>query len=382
MTMQGVEHMRISLRREVDESYNIVFGENLLPRIAQDLKDTQLGERYAIVTDSNVRELYAESLENKLKDAGLAATTFSFEAGEPNKTMENCMKVMGEMSRLGYGRDIVILALGGGVVGDMAGFMAAIFNRGIPYIQIPTTVLAQADSSIGGKTAVDTEHGKNLVGAFKQPEKVYIDISMLSTLSSRDYVSGLAETIKHGIIQDEEFFRYLHENTSLMPDRSPDFLLHIAKNNCRIKGNVVEIDPHEKGFRRILNYGHTVGHAIEKISVDKYKRKENNDYLSHGEAIAIGMMVAGTIANDLGYFSKEELAKQEQLLIATGLPTKIPSIISNEEVIEVASRDKKDRNGQTRYVLPSALGKMCKFDGVYATYVDNEVVEYALQQTR
>lgn len=376
------DRMKISLKRQVDESYDLIFGENLFPRIAQDLRDVPLGERYAIVTDSNVRGLYAGSLENILKDAGLSVATFSFEAGEPNKTMKNCERIIDEMSELKYGRDDAILALGGGVVGDMAGFMAAIFNRDIPYIQVPTTVLAQADSSIGGKTAVDTQYGKNLVGAFKQPKRVYIDISTLATLSDKDYVSGLAETIKHGIILDAEFFEYLHENAGLMAQRTPDFLLYIAKNNCRIKGNVVEIDPHEKGLRRILNYGHTAGHAIEKLSVDRYEKNESDGYLSHGEAVAIGMMVAGTIANALGYFSQEELVKQEQLLIATGLPTRIPSVISNEDIIEVTTRDKKAKKGQARYVLPTALGRMHEFDGVYATYVDNKTVEYALQQTR
>ena len=374
--------MRISLKREVDESYDLLFGENLFSQIASDLRDKPLGERYAIVTDSNVRRLYAESLESRLKDARLTTATFSFEAGEHNKTIENCMRVMDEMSRLKFGRDVAILALGGGVVGDMAGFMAAIFNMGVPYIQIPTTVLAQADSSIGGKTAVDTEYGKNLVGAFKQPERVYIDVATLTTLSNKDYASGLAETIKHGVIQDAEFFRYLSENVHLMTGRSPEFLLNMVRNNCRIKGNVVEIDPHEKGLRRILNYGHTAGHAIEKLSVDKYDRKERDGYLSHGEAVAIGMMVAGRIANALGYLSQEELAEQEKLLLAACLPTKIPSTISDEGIIEVTSRDKKAKNGQARYVLPVALGKMNDFNGVYATYVDNKVVVDALQQTR
>jgi 3-dehydroquinate synthase len=372
--------MRISLKREVDESYDLVFGKNLFQRIAHDLKQKPLGENYAIITDSNVRRLYAESLESRLKDEELVAATFSFEAGEQNKNMKTCMKIMRKMSRLKYGRDSAILALGGGVVGDMAGFISAIFNRGVPYIQIPTTLLAQADSAVGGKTAVDTEYGKNLVGAFKQPEKVYIDIAVLATLSEREYVSGLAETIKHGIIQDEDFFMYLAENKKLMSARAPRFLLNVAKNNCRIKGTVVEIDPHEKGLRRILNYGHTAGHAIEKLSVDNFHR--NKSYFSHGEAVAIGMMVAGRISCRLGYFSEEELEQQEYLLLAADLNTKIPSYISNDAIVEVTSRDKKAKKGQARYVLPAAIGKMQEFDGVYATYVDNKIVIDALQQTR
>lgn len=382
MATQGVEGMRLSLKREVDESYDIIFGNNLFPTISQELTESPVGERYAIITDSNIRSLYADSLEYRLRSMGLAADIFAFEAGEQNKTIETYMKVIGRMSREKYGRDDAILALGGGVVGDMAGYIAATFNRGIPYIQIPTTSLAQADSSIGGKTAIDTEYGKNLVGAFKQPEKVYIDISTLTSQRRREYTSGLAETIKHGIIQDKTFFSYLSENISSIAERTPEQLLFIAQNNCKIKGAVVEIDPHEKGLRRILNYGHTAGHAIEKLSVDGYGKNNSRRYLLHGEAVAIGMMVAGRIANTLGYFSQEDLAQQEQLLLAVGLPTRIPPEIPDKVITDVATQDKKAKNGQTRWVLPSAIGQMCEFDGVYATYVDNKIVESALQQTR
>lgn len=376
------DQTHISLQRVVDDSYDIVFGERLFPRVVEELRQKPLGESYAIVTDSNVRNLYAESLENELRKAELAAATFSFEAGEQNKTIDNCMQVMGDMSRLKFGRDCAIIALGGGVVGDMAGFMAAVFNRGVPYIQIPTTLLAHADSSIGGKTAVDTEYGKNLVGAFKQPARVYVDIATLATLSGRDYSSGLAETIKHGLIQDEVFFFYLEGHLCEMSERSPEFLLQIARNNCRIKGNVVEIDPNEKGLRRILNYGHTAGHAIEKLSVDRYEKGESGSYLSHGEAVAIGMMVSGRIAAALGYLPAEDLARQERLLIAAGLRTTIPAEIPDDAVVDVTSRDKKAKNGQARYVLPGGIGRMQEFGGAYATYVDNKVVMEALRQTR
>jgi 3-dehydroquinate synthase len=283
------------------------------------------------------------------------------------------MKIMGEMSERKYGRDSAILALGGGVVGDMAGFIAAIFNRGVPYIQIPSTILAQADSSIGGKTAVDTEYGKNLIGAFKQPQKVYIDISLLKTLSERDYRTGLAETIKHGIIQNADFFLYLQENTSLILERSPESSLHIARNNCHIKGRVVEIDPHEKGLRKILNYGHTIGHAIEKLS---------GFALSHGESISIGMMVAGRIACNLGYFSLENLSSQEKIILALGLSATIPINISNEAIIDITSIDKKASDGKATYVLPVSIGRMHEFNGTYATYVREDIILDALQRTR
>jgi len=366
-------HMRINLTSQTDDSYDIIFGEGLFPQIGEDLKNLKLGSRYAIITDSNVGKLYSEDLRNALKDTNLNTDVFTFKAGEQSKNIGTCMEIMGEMSKSKYGRDSAILALGGGVTGDMAGFMAAIFNRGIPYIQIPTTVLAQADSSIGGKTAVDTEYGKNLVGAFKQPEKVYIDVSTLKTLSDKDFRGGLAETIKHGVIQNHDFFYFLDLYYEEILDRLPNYMLDIAKKNCEIKGNVVEQDPHEKGIRRILNYGHTAGHAIEKLS--GYK-------LTHGEAVAIGMMVAGRIANSLGYLDSTSLGAQQRVLENAGLPTDIPRGISDEAIIEVTSMDKKAKDGKARYVLPSGLGEMKDFDGAYATYVDNNIVMSALKATR
>lgn len=375
-------HIQISLKHEIDESYDLIFGSNLFPLIARDLKEKPLAERYAIITDSNVKRLYAFSLLSALKNEGIDARIFSFKAGEPSKTIETCMKIIEEMNELKFGRDSAILALGGGVTGDMAGFIAAIFNRGIDYIQIPTTVVAQADSSIGGKTAINTKYGKNLVGAFKQPKKVYLDIATIKTLSKKDYASGLAETIKHAVIADSEFFRYLSENSELMKKRGAEFLLNIARNNCRIKGSIVEVDPFENGLRRILNYGHTIGHAIEKISVNIYEKKQSKDYLSHGEAIAIGMMVEGRISNALGYFSKEELLKQEKLLLDADLPIKIPSKIASKEIIELTTRDKKAKNKQARYAIPVKLGKMHNFNGDYVTSVDLKIIEDALEKTR
>ena len=362
--------MTIALKGEPAKSCDIRFGEGLFPEISEDVKKLYNGRRYAIITDSNVRPLYGEMLREEI---GRDAEVFSFEAGEKSKNIYTCDDIIGDMTKSKYGRDTLILALGGGVVGDMAGFIAAIFNRGVPYIQIPTTLLAQADSSVGGKTAVDTKHGKNLIGAFKQPEKVYIDISTIKTLSDRDYKNGLAETIKHGIIQDDKYFEYLKNNLSDILNRDPESLLTIAKRNCEIKGNVVEKDPNEKGLRRILNYGHTIGHAIEKLS---------NYELSHGEAVSIGMMAAGRISNKLGYFSDSELKRQEELIRNAGLPIAIPRKIHDEDIIEATTLDKKAKGGRARYVLPISIGTMNEFGGAYATYVNNDVVIDALQRTR
>ncbi|MDP3881776.1 MAG: 3-dehydroquinate synthase [Nanoarchaeota archaeon] len=365
--------LRLNLQRQIDESYDLVFGKNLFPEIAEYLQKRNLAASYAIVTDSNVRNLHASELELCLKELGLQVKIFSFPAGEINKTMDNCLRITGEMSRANYGRDSAILALGGGVVGDMAGFMAAIFNRGIPYIQIPTTVLAQADSAVGGKTGVDTEWGKNLLGSFKQPEIVYVDIATLKTLPDQELRNGLAETIKHAIIRDVNFFDYLERNIGLILNRDTGSTLEIARTNCRIKGEVVEIDPHERGLRKILNYGHTAGHAVEKLS---------NFSLSHGYCVAIGMMVAGRIARALGHFSQSDLERQQNLILRAGLPIYIPREIDNEGIINLTARDKKAKNATARYCLPTRIGEMKDFEGDYSTPVEGNIVIHALNETR
>jgi 3-dehydroquinate synthase len=365
--------MNINLMRKINESYDLIFGNNMFEFIGEDLKEMKLGSKYAIITDSNVIDLYAYNLEVELKSQGIKCDIFCFKAGEKSKNLATCEQIIEEMSAMKYGRDSVIIALGGGVVGDISGFIAAIFNRGVPFIQIPTTILAQADSSIGGKTGVDTEHGKNLVGAFKQPCRVYLDVSTLKTLPEREVRNGLAETIKHGVIQDSEFFYYLHDNMQKLLEKNTSSLLYVARNNCTIKGKIVEQDPHEKGLRKILNYGHTVGHAVEKIS---------NYCLSHGESIALGMMAAGRIAVKLGYFKETCLESQEELLVKAGLPIRIPEEISDEAIIEATSRDKKAKEGKVNYCLPLEIGKMHHFNYAYVTFVENKIVKATLKETR
>lgn len=376
------ESLEIILKRQVDESYEIVFGNEMFPKIASDLREKPLGSKYAIITDSNVGPLYADKLKKSLNDENLDASIFTFQAGEPNKTIYTVARLLEEMGEAKYGRDSAILALGGGVVGDTAGFIGAILNRGINTVQIPTTVLSQADSAVGGKTGVDLKCGKNLVGRIVQPQRVYIDVSTLKTLSSREYASGLAETIKHGIIYDKDFFDYLDDNTGTILERSVESSLYIAKNNCRIKGSVVEIDPNEQGLRRILNYGHTIGHAVEQLSVNRARVRPTVDtYLSHGAAVSIGMMVAGRIAYEVTGFTKEDLDRQELLLKSVGLPTNVPNWMSPNDIVEITSRDKKAKNGNARYVLPTKIGTMEEYNGTYATYVDNSIVRRAIRNS-
>ncbi len=367
------DRLHIDLRRRVDDSYDIIFGEHLFPEIAQYLKTNPIGDRYAIITDTNVAPLHAPALEQALKDERIPYVTLEFPAGERYKRIETCIDLIGELSRLKFDRDAAIVALGGGVVGDMAGFVASIYQRGIPFAQIPTTVLAQADAAVGGKTGVDTPYGKNLIGTFQQPKRVYVDIATLMTLPAHEYENGLAETIKHGIIYDADFFQYLERHMSLLLQRDRDAYLYVAQKNCSIKGEIVAKDPYEHSMRRILNYGHTVGHAIELLSDFQFP---------HGQCVSIGMIVAGRISHALGYFPAEQLARQERVLQSARLPTTLPEQISDEAILEVTTRDKKAERGNARYCLPTCPGSMCSFDGTYAKHVDECVVLAALRATR
>jgi 3-dehydroquinate synthase len=374
MVEETENSIKINLKRVVDNSYDVVFGANIFPRIAREMKELKPGHKFVIITDSIVKELHGQALYAELKNQGLNVHMLSFKSGELQKIRETKKEIEDKMLQLNLGRDTVVLALGGGVVGDLAGFVAATYTRGIPYVQIPTTVLAQADSSIGGKTAVDHPNAKNMIGAFKQPIRVYVDVATIKTLNEDECKNGMAETIKHGIIHNKDFFDYLMNNINLLLERNPAALIHIAKQNCIIKGNIVEQDPHENGIRRILNYGHTVGHAIEKLS--KYK-------LSHGKCVSIGMMAAGRIAIALKTgFTEEDLKMQGTLLKEFCLPLVIPAEISNESIIETTVLDKKTKDGMARYVLPSKIGAMCEFNKEWATFVDNNIVMDALNQTR
>jgi len=374
MVNQTYDTVELNLERKINDSYKIVIGVDLFPRIAEELKEEMPQiSKFAIITDSKVGPLYARFLETHLKMAGLDCKTFTFPEGEENKTIYTIADVLEQLGEAKYNRDTMILALGGGVVGDLVGCVSGLINRGVPYVQIPTTTLAQADSSVGGKTGVDLRAGKNLAGLFKQPWRVYMDVSTLGTLDDRNYNAGLVEVIKHGIIQDAEFFNYIEENLNLIINRDQESLLYLAKQNSRIKGTVVEIDPNEKGLRRILNYGHTVGHAIESAS--RYK-------LLHGEAVALGMMVAGRIANEFCCFPSDDLERQDKLFQRIIMPTKIPEYISNEQIIEITLSDKKAKNGKARYCLPLTIGKMHPFGKQYAEHVDKEIVIEALNKLR
>ena len=370
MVLVSEDSIRINVK---DEAYNVIFGSNLFPRIAREFKGMFPEHRFVILTDENVLPP-ATKLVKELSGRRLQGILYPIPPGEQHKNRRTKEEIEDKMLEEGFGRDTVLIAVGGGVIGDLGGFVAATYLRGIPYIQVPTTILAQADSSVGGKTAVDTPHAKNAIGAFKQPAIVYQDMVLLQTLPEEQVRNGLVETAKHGIIKDIELFAYVENNLDRLLAKDPKALLYIARENVRIKGTVVERDPKEKGLRRILNYGHTVGHAIEQLM---------NYQLDHGICVAIGMGIAGRIAREVTGFSEGDFARQQALLerIWPG-KTKIPENLTVEQIIEATKKDKKAKAGRTRYCLPEEIGIMDKFDCAYATYVDNEIVEEAMKLSR
>ena len=373
MKSTGKNILRINLKREVDNSYNLIFNISFR-EIAKDLKKKGFCKKLAVITDTNVGPLYSKSLKSALKKQEFDAKVFMFKAGEKNKTWETCGAILNQMAKQKFGKDSCIIALGGGVVGDVAAFIASVTRRGTPCIQIPTTNLAMVDSSIGGKTGVDLKAGKNLAGTICQPAAVYFNFDILNNLGNMTYSSGLAETVKYGVIYDKKLFNYLGKNTNKILKKERKALIKITKDSCWIKGVVIEKDPYETGLRMILNYGHTAGHAIEKLS---------NYSLQHGEAISIGMMVAGRIAIALKTgFTKKDLERQESLLKKLNLPTKVPKNISTKRIIEATSIDKKAKGGKARYCLPKTIGKMKKFSGLYVTPVNDRIVAKAIENSR
>jgi 3-dehydroquinate synthase len=275
------------------------------------------------------------------------------------------------MEKAYLGRDSCLIALGGGTVGDIAGFAASIFKRGIPVIQIPTTTVAQADSAIGGKTAVDSSVSKNAFGTFWHPTAVYIDVATLMTLDDRQFRTGLVESIKHALIADSQYFDFLEQNLDAIVKREQSILEQMAYFNCKIKGNVVQADPDEKNQRRILNYGHTIGHAVEVASGFK---------LLHGEAVAIGIIGAGLIEMELHLANQSRLDRIRRIFEKLALPIKLPKDLADNNLIEIIKHDKKAINKWPKFVLLSNIGRIYCPHGQWAVDVSQEVVEKVLRK--
>lgn len=343
-----MQTIQLNLKQEIDTSYLIQIGGSLIEQIIKDLQAKNYGSKYAIITDITVQKALGMKFKKALKIAGIKCDIFAFYAGEEKKTLATLRKLATEMIRKGYNRSDCIIALGGGVVGDIAGFLASIFMRGIPFIQIPTSLLAMVDSSVGGKTGVDLDIGKNLIGTFYQPKKVYIDIEYLKTLPKKHVTNGLAEVIKYGCIYDKNFFEYLENNIEKVFELDKEVLEKVINRCCEIKAEVVEKDEKESGLRMILNYGHTYGHAIESLS--HYK-------ILHGHAIAMGMCKINKMAVEKKLMKQEDVDRITNLLKKANLPTEIPERFTEQRLEKEIQKDKKVKDGELRFVVVGEIGK-------------------------
>lgn len=328
-------------------SYDIKFSDSF-KELVPAMEEIKCPKKVLIVTDTNVEKLYADEVYKLLYGVGYKVKVFAFKAGEENKGFDSVMEICRACFEHDMDRTSMIVALGGGVVGDMAGFAAAIYMRGIRFIQVPTTLLSQSDSSVGGKTGIDFCGGKNIIGAFYQPKLVYINVSTLSTLPEREFVSGMGEVIKHGIIRDADFFNFLDDNVELVKSLNPITLIKMDKRNCVIKADVVEEDEKENGLRAILNFGHTISHAVESAY---------NFKMTHGECVGLGMIGASYISYKRGLITKRELSRIEGILKKYGFKTRV-KLPAPDDVYALMKKDKKSVEGVLKFVLPVTIGEV------------------------
>ncbi len=342
-----------------DKSYEVTLEAGILNNISEELFKIGITRTRKILVISNeeISNLYGEKLLNYLRDDNFQAQLFLIKAGESYKNLTTLSEIYDVAFNFGLDRNSIIIALGGGIVGDVSGLAAATWLRGIEYIQIPTTLLSMVDSSVGGKTAVNHPKGKNLIGAFHQPKAVFIDPETLKSLPKREFNAGIAEVIKYGVIKDKKLFEFLEieKNKNELIHLKNESLIKIINSSIKTKSYIVSQDEHENGIRAILNYGHSFGHVIENLC--------GYGQFLHGEAISIGMNIAGKIAIEKGLWSKEELERQNNLLESYDLPTEIPKI-KKEEVLKILMGDKKVRDGKMRFILPKEIGEVDIYDDV------------------
>ncbi|MBI1321275.1 MAG: 3-dehydroquinate synthase [Candidatus Hydrogenedens sp.] len=351
-----------------ERAYPIHIGEDALQQLPGLIEASGQRGAVGIVTDSNVGPLYAAQVEALAAGTGRRVITHAFQAGEDQKRLARVEEICGTFLEAGLDRASLFIALGGGVVGDVAGYAAASFMRGVPFIQIPTTIIAQVDSSVGGKTGVNHPLGKNTIGAFHQPNGVLIDLRMLGSLPDRELRAGLSEAIKHGIIADEALFAYMESNAAAILSGDRAALVYPVERSCEIKAAVVAEDEHEHGARANLNYGHTFGHAIEAVTA--YKK------FLHGEAISLGMCAAGHLSEALGMVGPDFVARQRACFEAYGLPVVWPEL-PVEETLAAMTKDKKARAGTLKFIVAARMGEV-----VQRTDIAPESVRAALEAIR
>ena len=340
-----------------DRSYDIVIGAGVVGGIGAAVAGTG-GRRGVVIADASVARTHAAGVIDSLRAAGVESVPLEVASGEASKSVDGAARLWSGMASHAVDRQTHVVAVGGGVVGDLAGFVAATFARGIPVWQVPTTLVAQVDSSIGGKTGINLDAGKNLVGCFWQPRGVFADTDTLATLPSREFTSGLAEVVKYGMILDAGFFSWLETNAGPLRGRDPAAVVHAVERSAALKAHVVERDERERtGLRAALNYGHTFAHAFETAC--------GYGTLLHGEAVAIGMACAARLAARLGRIGSDVVTRQDAVLAACGLPLGVPRFdASAEDLLAIMARDKKSVGGKLRFVLPSRIGHVELVDGV------------------
>lgn len=338
--------IKVNLKRR---AYNIIVGTNIISRLGRYINKLDIGSDAYVITNPAIKNRYYRLLNKVLKESKFSLRLKLVPPTEKSKSIEMAASIIKDIIRYDRNKQFFIIAFGGGVIGDLAGFIASIYKRGIPYIQVPTTLLAQVDSGIGGKTAVDLPQAKNIVGAFYQPRIVFSDINILKTLDLRQLRSGLAEVIKYAIIKDRQLFGYLEKKYKDILSFKQADLEFIVRRCSYIKAKIIQQDEREKrGIRTILNFGHTIGHAIE--TAGNYKK------YSHGEAIALGVLVAGDISKKVGLINNKVLERIEGLIKATGLPTKIKGVSIND-IIKAHYHDKKFIGYKNRFVLIKNIGQ-------------------------
>jgi 3-dehydroquinate synthase len=348
-------------------SYQIKVSSSLLARLGAECAALKLGQRCAVITDSNVGKKFAKAALKSLSASGFEPVLVTIPAGEKSKSLSVVEKCFDTLAKHRLERKSFIVALGGGVVGDLAGFVAASYLRGIPFVQVPTTLLAQVDSSVGGKTGVNLKSGKNLVGAFYQPRLVLCDLDTLKTLPRREYISGLAEVIKYGIIYDEVLFAQLERNLPKLLAREEKTLRDVVARCCEIKADVVGQDETESGLRAILNFGHTIGHAIENSA--------GYGKFLHGEAIAIGQVAAAKLSQKVLSLSSGDVARIEKLFARAGLPVKLKLGAAQKKSLFAAMMlDKKVSGGEIKFVLAKKIGKVVWGQKVPQSLIDEVLI--------
>jgi len=364
MTVQNSAWQRIVPVKLGSRSYDIVINEGGTsrtgPAIADWLKlDTAKGLRFLLIADASVYDQHGSAVQRSLESAGAEVRSAIVPSGEQSKSYEQTQALYDHLVEMTADRKTLVVAVGGGVTGDLAGFVAATYARGLRFVQVPTTLLSMVDSSVGGKTGINHPRGKNLIGAFHQPLGVMIDLATLETLPDREYRSGLAEVVKYGVILDAEFFLYLEQNIAGLNSRDSQVLRHVIARSCELKADVVRQDEYETtGLRAILNYGHTFGHAFEALA--------GYGSLLHGEAVSIGMICASRLAESLSRITAQDTRRQIDLLSELNLPVEVPAAMQQQpdDIVRCMMLDKKTEGRELRFVLPSRIGHVETVRGI------------------